>query len=272
MHRKKGMSWESTKVYDWKNYLIPARPSKSELKVIEEYILKLKKERKQVEAAILGSTVEFRSICHKHKLNVTVIEFSQKHYNVLSKQPMEYRGKEILRLEDWRTMSTEKKYHLILGDLVFNGASKVGIVKILRKTSQSLSKDGYCILRTWVRRSNKKYNLDEVINDHRKNRSRMHFYTSCLMPIYMCFYDFKDDRAEYPVLIKGLKEAYKRKKVTRKEYLYCYNRWKREGYEFTIPLKKRIERIKSKYFKIEAVRYGKDCFRLWAPLYILRKK
>lgn len=267
---KKGISWAFTKVYDWKNYVIPARPSKSELAIIESYIQKLKKVKKDVRVAILGSTVEFRSLCHKHKLNVTLIEFKAKHYQILSQQPMKFKGKETLREEDWKSMDTNQKYDLILGDLVLNVGSITDIKKILSNVSKSTSKNGYCIFRTWVRRNNNQLNMEKVIKAHRKKHP--HIYTSCIMPMYMCYYNFTKDKVDYPAMIEGLKALYKEGKVKKQEYEHCFNRWKHEGSEFTIPRKERIEKLKSMYFRIQDIKYGKDCFRLWAPIYILKKK
>src|SRR5689334_6478476 len=105
MPRKVRSSWAGNKVNDWVNYLPPARPSRSELRIVNRYVEDLRRERKPLRVAILGSTVEFRSLCHRHGAEVTVIEFSRAHYRILSRQPMKYRGRETLREEDWRQMN-----------------------------------------------------------------------------------------------------------------------------------------------------------------------
>ena len=92
------------------------------------------------------------------------------------------------------------------------------------------------------------------------------------MPLYMCFYDFKNDSVSYPVMIEGLKKQMKKGNVSKKDYLYCYNRWRHEGVGFTIPTKTKMEKLKKEFFKIEKIKYGRDCFSKWGPIYVLRKK
>ncbi len=271
MERKRS-SWESTKVYDWKHYVIPARPSPSELKIYEEAIRKLKKRKKTLRVAILGSTVEFRSLCHKHRLDVTIIEFSQKHYEILSRQPIRHKGNETFVEEDWRTMSRHTPFDLVLGDLVLNVVPKKDIGKILKNVQKNLAPSGMCILRTWVRANDKRLLIERVIAQYRKSFARLPFYTAAIMPLYMCFYDFKRDCADYPSMISGLKTQLENKTISRSEYLSCYNRWKHEGSAFTIPLKSDIESLISKHFSALNVRFGTDAFKKWAPIYLLTRQ
>ena len=269
---KKKSSWESTKVYDWKNYVIPARPSASELDVYEEYIRRAAKKKKSLTIAILGSTVEFRSLCHKYNAVVTIIEFSKRHYEVLSRQPMQHKGKETVREEDWRTMQPDRHYDLILGDLVLNVVQKKDIGAILRNLKKSLSPGGSCILRTWVRKDDTRRSIEKVLQSYRRNTPRLHFYTANIMPLYMCSYDFRKDNSDYPGMIALLKKQLTEKKISKKEYLSCYLRWKHEGSAFTIPLKNNLEALLSRFFGSKKIRYGSDSFKAWAPMYILRKK
>jgi SAM-dependent methyltransferase len=226
----------------------------------------------KVRVAILGSTAEFRSLCHRYKAEVTLVEFSRKHYQILSLQPMRYMGKETVREEDWRAMRTENKYDLVLGDLVLNVVAREDIAEILRNLAGSLAEGGYCLLRTWVRADDKRYDIRTVVAQHRQKTPRIHFYTACVMPLHMCNYNFRTDSADYPAMRANLFAAYRAGLVKKSEYQYCYDRWKFEGSAFSIPKKSAVERLKRRYFKIAATRYGTDCFRRWAPVYILRKK
>lgn len=269
---KRRLSWESPKVYDWKNYVIPARPSRSELAWYEDCIIDLKRKKQPIKVAILGSTVEFRSLCHKHSLAVTLIEFSKRHYTILSRQAMKYRGKERVREEDWRSMRTAEQYDLIFGDLVLNVVQKKDISPILQKLRMSLSPDGVCMLRTWVRANNTRASIDAILKAYRRAGSRTHFYTANIMPLYMCRYDFKHDNGDYPAMISLLKEKLLEKKISKTEYHACYDRWRHEGAAFTIPLKAFIEKSMSRFFEIKKIRYGTDCFKKWAPIYVLKRK
>jgi len=263
-------SWAGRKVYDWKNYLAPARPSPSELKVVEEYLRRLTDKIERVRVLILGSTVEFRSLCHRYGVELAIVEFSQRHYQILSRQPMRYKGKEVVREEDWRSMRTKSKYDLILGDLALNVVARDDIPKILRNVAGSLAAGGYCLLRTWVRRNDRSYDIQEVVTQHRRKTPRVHFYTACLIPLHFCNYDFERDNANYPEMITNLRAACRSRLVKKGEYRFCSGRWKFEGPAFSIPRRSTLEQVQRKYFRTTEVRYGTDCFRYWAPIYVLR--
>ena len=149
---------------------------------------------------------------------MTVVEFSRKHYQILSLQPMRFVGKETLREEDWRTMRAKTKYDLILGDLVLNVVARDDITKILRNLGESLAEGGYCLLRTWVRSVDKRYDIRAVVAQHRQKTPRINFYTACLLPLHMCNYDFKNDSADYPAMTANLFAAYRAGLVGKSEY------------------------------------------------------
>ena len=272
MLRKVRSSWAGNKVNDWANYLPPARPSRSEVAIVDRYVDRLRRTRKSLRVAILGSTVEFRSLCHRRGADVTVIEFSREHYRILSRQPMKHRGQETLREEDWRKMKTDRKYDLILGDLVLNVVARRDIAHVLRNIGRSLVRDGVCLLRTWVRRNDRRHDLRTIVTQHRRRTPRTHFYTACMLPLHMCDYDFRRDSADYAAMTRRLFQAHRAGMVNQAEYQYCHDRWQLEGSAFTIPRRSVLERLKRRFFSIAAVHYGEDCYRRWAPIYVLRGK
>jgi len=272
MHGKVRSSWAGNKVSDWANYLAPARPSPSELRVIAQYIKRLGRPRKVLRVAILGSTVEFRSLCHSYGADVTVIEFSRTHYRILSRQPMAYRGREVLREEDWREMKADRKYDLVLGDLALNVVARSDVPKVLRNIARLLAHDGTCLLRTWVRADDRRLDLKTVVAAHRMRTPRVHFYTACMLPLHMCDYDFRRDNADYPAMTHRLRDAHRTGIVAKAEYEYCRDRWRLEGSAFTIPRKDVLERIKRRFLRVTAIRHGDDCYRGWAPIYVLKAK
>ncbi|OGY46534.1 MAG: hypothetical protein A3A24_03785 [Candidatus Buchananbacteria bacterium RIFCSPLOWO2_01_FULL_46_12] len=86
-------NWQPTKAEYWKNLPAPARPWPSEVKWFEKYAL-AQKAKGFKDVLILGSTVEFRSMLHKNKMNVSIVDFSRDFYRILSKQPMTHVGQE----------------------------------------------------------------------------------------------------------------------------------------------------------------------------------
>jgi hypothetical protein len=270
--KKVRSSWAGKKVYDWRNYLSPARPSRSELRIVEKYLKKLKKINGMVRVAILGSTVEFRSLCHRYGAEVTLVEFSREFYSILSRQPMKFTGREEVREEDWRAMRAEAKYDLILGDLALNVVACKDIARILANLAGNLAEGGYCLLRSWVRADDTRYSLRAIVARHRRKTPHIHFYTACVIPLHMCNYDFKRDSADYLAMTANLLRACRAGLVRKSEYRFCRDRWKHEGSAFSIPKKSALERLNRRYFKVSAIRYGTDCFRRWAPVYVLRKK
>jgi SAM-dependent methyltransferase len=270
--KKTRSSWAGNKVNDWAHYLPPARPSRSELRIVNRHVQELCRARKPLRVAILGSTVEFRSLCHRLGADVTVIEFSREHYRILSRQPMKHRGREELREEDWRGMKVDRKYDLILGDLVLNVVARRDIASVLRNIARSLARDGRCLLRTWVRSNDRRPALRTIVAQHRRRTPGIHFYTACMLPLHMCDYDFEKDNADYAAMIRRLFEACRAGIVREAEYRYCRDRWQWEGSAFTIPRKTVLEQLKRRFFRIATVQYGDDCYRRWAPIYVLKAK
>jgi len=62
-------NWQPTKAEYWHKLSAPARPWPSEVKWFEKYVLGKKQDGK-MDVLVLGSTVEFRSMLHKHGMNV----------------------------------------------------------------------------------------------------------------------------------------------------------------------------------------------------------
>lgn len=113
-------NWQPTKVEFWQHLPAPARPWASEVEWFEKYA-KEKKEQNKKDVLILGSTVEFRSMLHKHGMNVHIVDFSHKYYDILTQtQPerMKYTGAETFYEQNWVSMDLGKQFDLIFGDWV----------------------------------------------------------------------------------------------------------------------------------------------------------
>src|SRR3989338_2394085 len=169
----KQFTWAKAKAMDWKNYLPPTRPSTSELAVIEKYFVELinAHPKKIFKLAILGCTVEYRSLAHKYGMSVTLLDVSELHCNILSKQPMTYTGPETFLSMDWRKMETKEQFDIILGDLVVN----------------MLNSDGTFISRNWIRIQDNLSDFAAVVRFAREKYPNVNFYVATAGSVYPAY-------------------------------------------------------------------------------------
>lgn len=265
-------SWPLEKARDWHNQVSPARPSFFEIKIFENFVKEALKKKSKPKLAVLGVTAEFRNLGHAYGLDVTLIEFSKDHYEILSKQPRQHKGPEKLRLEDWRAMNETEKYDLVFGDLVTNVFPKGELPKVINQFAAITARDGRCILRCWVRPADRLPDLLAEIKRHRKERDGTNLYASCAMFFYLAGYDYQNDKADFKKMI-GLAAALRDSgKITGEEYHQVADRWLVERTEVAIPRKAEFEKMLRESFQIESTKCTKEVFSRFGPIYVLRKR
>lgn len=257
----KQFTWAKAKAMDWKNYLPPTRPSISELAVIEKYFVELinLNPKKIFKLAILGCTVEYRSLAHKYGMNVTLIDVSELHCKILSKQPMTYTGVETFLSLDWRKMEIKEKFDIVLGDLVVNMLNTVDRDSLLKNVSSILAPDGVFISRNWIKTNDGLSDFASVVNFVREKYPNVNFYTATAGFVYPAYIN-DTEFADVEKLKNDLEDLKKNKLVSNNEYKYWHDRLKYEikGIS-TISLESMNEQI-AKCFKIESVKEGIDIF------------
>lgn len=266
-------NWKPTKAEYWRWLKAPARPWPSEVAWFEKYSLE-KKAKGLKDVLILGSTVEFRSMLHKHKMNVHVVDFSQKFYNTLSKQPMRYKGKEVFYEENWITMDLGKKFDLIFGDWVPGVLYTKDYDTFFKNVIKHLNNDGLFIGRECLRPNRKAVDLEKVVKKHYKEyENKYTFYESSTQYAYGYRPDPKTSMWNVTKAQKELDKIFKRGMLKKSDYEYMTKALSLEtDGSISIMVKKDFEKEIKKHFKIIAEHHVDEPSSDWFPIYVLEVK
>ena len=269
----KKVNWYIKKAKNWKNLTAPARPWPSEVAWFEKYVLDKKKEGKK-DVLILGSTVEFRSMLHQHKMNVHVVDFSSEFYRILSKQHMDHEGREIFYKQNWLTMNLGKKFDLIFGDWVFGVLNPKDYDNLLKSVAKHLKPGGYFIVRQPVLLADKPMDIDKVAREHyKKYAGKYSFYESSAHHVYHYRPSPKtriNDNLD--ITREALKKAYQFGLLRQKDYNFFIKALSFESGTISVFLKKELESKIKKYFKIITEHHGKEASSPWFPIYVMSRK
>jgi hypothetical protein len=265
-------NWQPSKAEYWKNLPAPARPWPSEVAWFEKYVLDKKGEGK-IDVLILGATVEFRSMCHKHGMNVHVVDFSKKFFDILSEQHMDYYGPEIFYEQDWRSMELGKKFDLILGDLVANVLQPNDYPLFFPRVAAHLKPEGLFINRHWVRPDRAPINLEEVARRHYQlYADKYPFYQTSMQCVYPYHADPSKVAWEPEEARAGLEHIHSMGLLRDDDYDFFLKALAVEKHPGSTMVKEDFEAENNKYFKIQAVHYGTDPGHEWFPIYVCAKK
>lgn len=268
----KKFAWATAKAKDWKNFLPPTRPSISELAVIEKYFIELMNlnPKKIFKLAILGCTVEFRSLAHEYGMDVTLIDMSKLHYKILSEQHMFYKGPEKFILADWVKMQIKEKFDIVLGDLVVNMLNTENRSLLLKNVSEMLADNGVFVSRNWILPENKLSDFSAVVKLVREKYPNVNFYTSTAGFVYPAYID-NSEFTDVKKLKNDLEDLKKKKLISNKEYKYWHGRLKCEIKGISAPSLGSLNDQFSKYFKIISVKEGIDIFSDKFKIHFLKK-
>ena len=267
----KQFTWAKAKAMDWKNYLPPTRPSTSELAVIEKYFIELinLNPKKIFKLAILGCRVEYRSLAHKYGMDVTLIDVSELHYKILSKQFMAYTGPETFLSMDWRKMQTKEKFDIILGDLVVNMLNTEDRAFLLKNVSNMLAKDGIFISRSWITVKNNFSDFASVVKFVREKYPNVNFYAATAGSVYPAYIN-DTEFADVDRLKNDLEDLKKKKLISTAEYKYWHDRLKYEIKGISAISMESMDEQLSRFFEIVGMKEGIDVFADKFKIYFLK--
>lgn len=268
-------NWQPSKAEFWHRLPAPARPWPSEVKWFEKYVLEKKVEGKN-DALILGSTVEFRSMLHQHKLNVHVADFSEEFYHLLTetqKERLVHRGPETFYHVDWRDMELDKKFDLIFGDWVPGVLHTADYDRFYRNIISHLKDDGLFIAREGLRLSAATPDLDQVVKEHyEKYGDQYSFYETSMQFVYGYKVDPVTNMWDIPAA-QAAWETVNAKGLLRKEdYDFFVQALAVEKIPASMMIKDEFRHHVSEYFDIIAEHHGAEPSAPWFPIYVMRKK
>ena len=265
------VNWVMAKAKFWKDMPAPGRPWPSEVEWFEKYI-KEKKETGKTNVLILGATVEFRSLCHKYGMKVTLVDFSQEFVDIISQQPMAYKGPEKIHIQNWIEMDLGEQFDLVLGDWVPGVLNFKYYDQFWKNIIKHLKDDGLFIGREGLRPNRSILSLEEAVKEHYAKYSKEgNLYQS--IGDYMYGYQAgADNMGNMP----AAKEEFERINglgiVTKEDYEFVKRATAVEGANASMMVQADFEKYIQKYFSIMALHYGREHTAQWHPIYVLKKK
>lgn len=155
-----GAHWSYAEL--WDTYPIPSRPDSEELAFEENYLTLLPPH--DVSLMILGSTIEYRSLCKRLGIHATVVDFSRDNFDSLSSYSKEKFTDETFIESDWLAISYEDTFDFILGHRPFNVIRHDQLLTLFQKMHTALKKGGTFFCRGNVRPLAYEDQLDSIVD------------------------------------------------------------------------------------------------------------
>jgi len=211
--KEKEASWDYAEV--WSKFPVPARPSKEELKYLET---ELKRFGKNSKILILGSTIEYRSLCNKLGIRPYVADFDKSIYGILTKYSKEkFVGEHFLEV-DWLKIKEKNKFDVIIGHRAINVIGKEVLQKFFLRMKRVLKPSGIFYCKGNVQFINDKTKLDSIRGKwaFKKNR-RYPLFSYLEVELYFYCAD-RDGYVNYPKARKLVNNWYRQRKISLKDY------------------------------------------------------
>lgn len=280
-HKK---AWTSN-AQRWVKYKPPLRPSQQELKIIENFLKKIKTNSKdwQKMALILGATPEYRDLLAKLKYQVTMFDFNRDSVESMTLL-LKHKGikKEKLVLGNWLSNKfTPNTFDVVLADWSINNLPNFKSYNRLFINLQRIIKPGgFFINRTNVwSNTEKKKSVKEIMKKYQKNKKEKFSFIQMLQDYSNA--SPRNKRTFCADLEKfyhvNLPKAHKNGEMTDKEFydfvlFFTQGKWRIKLF-LTFPEKNKLEDLFKKYFQIIDIKYGRDyLYSRHEPIYILKKK
>jgi cyclopropane fatty-acyl-phospholipid synthase-like methyltransferase len=271
---KKVTRWTPTFAEIWTRYMPPARPSAAEIVLYTRYLRQLQKRKKtKIKLLILGSTPEFRDWGYLEGMDVTVVDYNEENYKVLSSFMRHKDGKEHLVLSDWKEMKFDQKFDIIIGDHAVSVLQKENVDQFLKSVAKALSRDGIFITKHYLRlKGQKQKNIQSIVSEYYKKYSNYNFFLFTT-GIVTSKTDIKTDYFSFKETLKELKELYGKGKFKKEDLqIFLDLNWEHMKYDLYCPSEEDWEKRYQKLFKLVKRDFSEDIYAKEMPLYILKKR
>ncbi len=152
-------SWDYAEL--WDKFPVPARPSEEELQLLEEDMSGIDNEK----TLILGSTIEYRSLCKRLGIKPNVADFERSHYEILTSYSEEkFEGENFLEI-DWLNIEDENFYDVIIGHRAINVIGKEVLEQFFERMHRSLKPGGIFYCKGNILYDNESDRFDELISN-----------------------------------------------------------------------------------------------------------
>ena len=151
-------SWDYAQI--WDKFPVPARPAKEELAFLAKDIARVD----HTDTLILGSTIEYRSLCKRLGAAPYVADFQRSHYEILTSYAKETFGGEHFLEVDWLDLGDGEEYDIILGHRAINVIGREVLKQFFQRMYQALKPGGTFYCKCNILYSGEKDRLNEMVD------------------------------------------------------------------------------------------------------------
>ncbi|MBT3834830.1 hypothetical protein HOF56_01130 [Candidatus Peribacteria bacterium] len=205
-------SWDYAQI--WNKFPVPARPSKEELEFLEKEISHIPHEN----LLILGSTIEYRSICKHFGIQPDVADFDQSNYEILTSYSKEKFENENFLATDWLEIDDENKYDIIIGHRAINVVGKEVLQQFFKRMHKALKPGGVFYCKGNILYNNEEECFNELLDKWAFAKNRKHPLFSYI-EVNLYFYTAdKDGYVVYPETRKVVDQLVADKRCSQEDY------------------------------------------------------
>lgn len=152
--------WTKEVAKVWTNYIAPCRPSRFELEACSNLISNSREKFfRRPRILILGSTTEFRELCHEEWCETAIVDNSLE-YHIAISQELKYKNlEEELIVQNWQSIDFESRFDFIVGDLVIGNLEPTEVLDFLRRVKKALADGGYFLTKSFFLQDDAKIEL-----------------------------------------------------------------------------------------------------------------
>ncbi|MDE6550315.1 MAG: hypothetical protein K2M44_02280 [Clostridia bacterium] len=219
--KNENATWNNFLALTWDKYLPPIRPYTDECEIFKSYVHNFIIEHNAIpQILILGSTPELRDLVYEFGIIPTVVDFAKDNYEGMSLL-CKNKGQDNFIESNWLELAPKncaKKFDFILSEAAFNVLSRDSAKRLYAICKELLNEHGKIIAKQWVRLSNKRPSLENLLEDYRNSNSTMGMYSHICIPLMLCFYDYSIERITLRDLEKNVRKLYETKLITQNEW------------------------------------------------------
>lgn len=212
-------SWNHYLAITWDKYLPPIRPYFEELAIFKSFIQAFVSHKKRNPTIlILGSTPELRDLVYEFGIQPTVVDYDSRNYEGMSIL-VGNEGSDNFIETNWLDLSAKKigQFDFIFSEAAFNVLCQKDARTLYGLCHELLNEEGRLIAKQWVRFSDEKKAIEDLVEEYRRSNSARGLYSYLCIPLMLHFYDFERERISLRQLDDGVKEMLKNRLITSAE-------------------------------------------------------
>lgn len=205
-------SWDYAQI--WDKFPVPARPSKEELEFLEQGLAAVP----NANVLILGSTIEYRSLCKRLGIAPVVADFEKSHYDTLTKYAQETFPSEKFLEIDWLEVNDVDTYDVIVGHRPFNVIGKEVMPRFFERMRRALKPGGIFYCKGNILYNNERERFDELVDTWAFAKNREYPLFS-YVEVHLYFHTADPDGyVVYPKARAVVDQLIKDKRCSREDY------------------------------------------------------